>query len=67
MALGRRAQSRKTDPGTSAYTTLKQTIPLGERLSFTFKPSPPLPKIAGGRFETSVTIAGFTEIIRQRQ
>jgi hypothetical protein len=57
----------KTDPGTSAYTTLKQTIPPGEKLSFTFKPSPPLPKIAGGRFETSVTIAGFTEIIRQDQ
>ena len=55
----------KTDPGTSAYYTLKQTIPLGEKFSFTYKPSPPLPKIAGGRFETSVTIAGFTEVIPQ--
>jgi hypothetical protein len=54
----------KPDPGTSEYTTLKKTIPPGEKLSFTFKPSPPLPKIAGGWFETSVTIAGFTEIIR---
>jgi hypothetical protein len=53
----------KTDPGTSSYYTLKQTIPPGEKISFTYKPSPPLPKIAGGRFETSVIIAGFTEVI----
>jgi len=57
----------KTDPGTSAYYSLKQTILPGERISFTYKPSPPLPKIAGGRFETSVTIAGFTEVIPQSQ
>jgi hypothetical protein len=32
---------------------------------FTFKPSPPLTKMAGGHFDTSVAIAGFTEVIPQ--
>jgi hypothetical protein len=57
----------KTDPGTSVYYTLKQTIAPGEKVSFSYKPSPPLPRIAGGRFESSVTIAGFTEVIQQPQ
>jgi hypothetical protein len=56
-----------SDPGTSAYYTLKQTIPPGQKINFIYKPSPPLPKIAGGRFDTSVTIAGFTEVIPQSQ
>jgi len=55
------------DPGTSTYYALKETILSGEKIDFTYKPSPPLPKIAGGRFETSVKIAGFTEIIPQKQ
>ena len=55
------------DPGTSTYYALKETIQSGEKIDFTYKPSPPLPKIAGGRFETSVKIAGFTEIIPQKQ
>lgn len=55
------------DPGTSTYYTLNETIQSGEKINFSFKPSPPLPKIAGGRFETSVKIAGFTEIIPQKQ
>lgn len=55
----------KIDPGTSTYYTLNETIQSGEKITFTYKPSPPLPKIAGGRFETSVKIAGFTEIIPQ--
>jgi hypothetical protein len=55
----------KIDPGTSTYYTLNETIRSGEKITFTYKPSPPLPKIADGRFETSVKIAGFTEIIPQ--
>jgi hypothetical protein len=55
----------KTDPGTSTYYTLKETIQPGAKTNFTYRPSPPLPKISGGRFDTSVTIAGFTEIIPQ--
>ena len=57
----------KTDPGTSTYYTLKQTIQPGARAKFTFTPSPPLPKISGGHFDTSVMIAGFKEIIPQNK
>ena len=55
----------KNDPGTSTYYTLPGEIPPGGRSPFTFKPSPPLPKAADGHFETSVAIAGFTEVIPQ--
>jgi hypothetical protein len=55
----------KVDPGTSTYYALKETIEAGNKVSFVYKPSPPLPRISGGRFETSVMIAGFTEIIPQ--
>jgi len=56
----------KVDPDTPTYFTLNQTIDPGVKIGFDYKPSPPLPKIAGGRFETTVTIAGFTEIIPQK-
>jgi hypothetical protein len=54
------------DPGTSAYYTLNETIQPGGKINFAYKPSPPLPKIAGGRFDISVKVAGFTEIIPQK-
>jgi hypothetical protein len=57
----------KPDPGTSAIHTLKQEIPPGETARFTFTPSPPLPKIMGGRFDISASVAGFTEIIPQKR
>jgi len=53
----------KIDPGTSTFHTLPKEIAPGGRLPFTFAPSPPLPKVAGGHFETSVTIAGFAQVI----
>ena len=53
------------DPGTSTYYTLPKEIAPGARLPFSFKPSPPLPQVTGGHFETSVAIAGFTEVIQQ--
>ena len=53
----------KDDPGTSIYYNLQKEIPAGGRMAFNFKPSPPLTKASGGRYETSVTIAGFTEVI----
>jgi hypothetical protein len=56
----------KIDPGTSTFHTLTETIQPGAKLDFTYQPSPPLPRIAGGHFETSVKIAGFTEVIPQR-
>ena len=55
----------KDDPGMSIYYTLSQEIPAGGRLPFSYAPSPPLPKASGGRFETTVAIAGYTEIIPQ--
>lgn len=55
----------KADPGTSAYYTLPSEIPPDGRAPFTFKPSSPLAKASGGHFESSVAVAGFTEIIPQ--
>jgi hypothetical protein len=55
----------KQDPGASTYYALQKEIAPGGRLPFTFQPSPPLAKIGGGRYQTSVSIAGFTEVIPQ--
>jgi hypothetical protein len=44
---------------------LPKEIPAGGRLPFTYSPSPPLPKAPGGRFETTVAIAGYVEVIPQ--
>jgi len=55
----------KDDPGTSIYLTLPKEIPAGGHLPFTYSPSPPLPKASGGRFETTVAIAGYAEVIPQ--
>ncbi len=53
------------DPGASHTYTLPKEIPPGGRVSFTFSPSPPLAKASGGHFATSVSVAGFTEVIPQ--
>ena len=55
----------KDDPGTAIYFTLPREIPPGGRLPFTYSPSPPLPKASGGRFETTVAIAGYAEVVPQ--
>ena len=55
----------KSDPGTSTLYTLPREIAPGGRLPFTFKPTPPLPRLSGGHFETSVSIAGFAEVFPQ--
>jgi hypothetical protein len=55
----------KIDPGTSTYHTLTTEIRAGGNLPFTFTPSPPLPKVLGGRYEITVTIAGFAQVIPQ--
>lgn len=55
----------KTDPGTSTYYTLPKEIASGARLPFTFSPTPPLPKVDAGRFQTTVSVAGYTEVIPQ--
>ena len=53
----------RNDPGTSTYHVLTETIPAGATSKFMYQPSPPLAKMAGGRFDTTVKIAGFTEVI----
>jgi len=55
----------KIDPGTSTFQTLQQEIPPGGTARFNFTQSPPLAKSAGGHFVTTVSIAGFTEVIPQ--
>jgi hypothetical protein len=55
----------KVDPGTSTFQTLQQEIPPGGTARFSFTQSPPLAKAAGGHFVTTVSVAGFTEVIPQ--
>lgn len=55
----------KNDPSTSAYHTLPSEIRAGGSVPFTFTPSPPLAKASGGRYEVSVTVAGFAQVIPQ--
>lgn len=52
----------KNDPSASFYYNLPREIPPGGRASFTFKPAQPLAKASGGHFETSASIAGFSEV-----
>ncbi len=55
----------KIDPGTSTYYTLTKEIAPGAKLPFTFTPTPSLPRVGAGRFQTTVSVAGYTEIIPQ--
>jgi hypothetical protein len=55
----------KVDPGSSTYYNLQKEIAPGGRVSFAFSPSPPLTQMSGGHYQTSVTIAGYTEVIPQ--
>jgi hypothetical protein len=55
----------KNDPGMSAYFNLREEIPPGGRVSFNYRPSQALSQMAGGQYQTSVFIAGFTEVIPQ--
>jgi hypothetical protein len=53
------------DPGASAFETLRQEIPPGGTARFSFTQSPRLAKAAGSHFVTTVSVAGFTEVIPQ--
>jgi len=55
----------KQDPSSSFYYTLREEIKPGARIPFMFEPSSPLARNGGGRYETSVSVAGFTEVIPQ--
>ena len=54
------------DPGSAAYFTVKRTIPPGGKVTFSFKSTDVLPGRADGRFETMVSVAGYTEMMQQR-
>lgn len=55
-------QPGQDDPGTAVYYTVQQTIPPGQSARFTYKPSSPLPSRGDGSYETTVSIAGFTQV-----
>lgn len=48
---------------TVIYTVEKEISP-GGKVSFSYRPASPLPSRPDGYFETTVAVAGFTEIIR---
>jgi hypothetical protein len=50
------------DPGTAVYYTVERSIPPGQSVRFTYKPSSPLPSRPDGTYETTVSVAGFTEV-----
>jgi hypothetical protein len=50
------------DPGTAVYYTVERSIPPGQSARFTYKPSSPLPSRPDGSYETTVSVAGFTEV-----
>jgi hypothetical protein len=54
----------KDDPGRAAYHVLDKELPPGQSARFNYSPSPPLPARKDGMFEITVTVAGFSEIIR---
>ena len=54
----------KDDPGMAVYYTVDQEIAPGGAESFHYKPAQPLPSRPDGYLETTVTIAGFSEIVR---
>jgi hypothetical protein len=57
-------QPGKDDPSMAVYHTVEKEIAPGGTLRFTYKPASPLPSRPDGSFETSVSVAGFTEVIR---
>lgn len=52
------------DPGRAVYPVLEKEIPPGQSARFTYTPSPPLPSRKDGTFEVTVSVAGFSEVIR---
>jgi hypothetical protein len=52
------------DFGITVYHTVSEEIPPGKAVQFHYKPSSPLASRPDGYFETTVSVAGFTEVIR---
>ncbi|MGH7772781.1 MAG: hypothetical protein ACREQA_11180 [Candidatus Binatia bacterium] len=51
-------------PGDAVFYTVEKEIPPGGTVPFTYKPSSSLASRPDGNFVTTVSVAGFTEIIR---
>ncbi len=51
----------------AVYYTLEGEIAPGKAVPFTYKRSVPLPSRPDGYFETTVSVAGFTEVIQQNR
>ncbi len=50
----------------AVYYTVEGDIPAGGTKPFTYRPSSPLPSRPDGSYETSVSVAGYSEIIPAR-
>jgi hypothetical protein len=53
-------------PGDAVYHTFEGDIAPGGSKPFTYRPASPLPARTDGRFEVSVAVAGYAEIVPQR-
>jgi len=49
-------------PGRAVFHTLPEDIPARAQAQFTYTPEVPLPERPDGRYMTTVSVAGFTEI-----
>jgi hypothetical protein len=56
----------RDDMGEAVYQTVAGEIAAGGNKAFSYQPSPPLRSGTDGRYETTVSIAGYTEIIPQK-
>jgi hypothetical protein len=50
-------------PGRAVYYTLPGELPAGGTRDFTYRPTSPLPARSDGRYQTTIEVAGLTEII----
>jgi len=53
-------------PGDAVYVTVEGDIPSSGSKPFTYRPASPLPARTDGRFDVSVAVAGYAEIIPQK-
>ena len=53
------------NPGFAVFHKVEREIPPGGSVRFTYRQPSPLPTSAAGQFETSVSVAGFEQIMRQ--
>ncbi|TMA80133.1 MAG: hypothetical protein E6J72_09315 [Deltaproteobacteria bacterium] len=51
-------------PGRADYYTVRNELPPGGTVEFSYRPEPPLPDRGDGRFETTVDVVGWMEVGR---